>query len=304
MAMIKFFALSITAIFYVACNSELGYDPSDRYSDKAVDFIVDDLSYNGPKCNSSSEGDVFYVESNSTVYACIDEKWTKMRELKTDEEIDEELANAVQYKSGEPAKRKIPSVDYRESSFTDARNGRTYKTTIVDGIEWMAENLDYDDGNSMVSSLCSRSFGEANCRLYKVTYGSALGSSSLNDVCPDGFRLPSDREWESLFEILGGEYTAGKMLKAVSSETNREFGGMDLVKFSALPAGGYISGYETSVGERAMFRTYDAQSIAIMNTSDWAGVVSDISYEESATSTVFKGIDSRDYYSIRCMRYR
>jgi len=32
----------------------------------------------------------------------------------------------------------------KTSEFTDPRDGKNYKTVIVDGVEWFGENLDYD----------------------------------------------------------------------------------------------------------------------------------------------------------------
>jgi uncharacterized protein (TIGR02145 family) len=88
-------------------------------------------------------------------------------------------------------------------------DGNTYKVVKIGKQVWMAENLKVTkdrDGNA-IKSYCFDD-DEGNCeklgRLY--TWDVAL------KVSPDGWHLPSNEEWKTLIDHLGGESEAGKKL--------------------------------------------------------------------------------------------
>jgi len=80
-------------------------------------------------------------------------------------------------------------------SFTDYRDGKTYKTVRIGNQTWMAENLNFNNLNSWCNQC------ETYGRLYN--YEAALTS------CPSGWHLPSDDEWSILMSNCGGENVAG-----------------------------------------------------------------------------------------------
>jgi uncharacterized protein (TIGR02145 family) len=55
-------------------------------------------------------------------------------------------------------------------------------------------------------------------------------------VCPSGWHLPSNAEWDILVNYAGGSSTAGRKLKAASGWSNNG-NGTDEYGFSALPGG-------------------------------------------------------------------
>ena len=117
-----------------------------------------------------------------------------------------------------------------QSSFTDSRDRKTYKTVKIGDQTWMAENLNY----SVKGSICYND-DESNCQKYGRLYD---WNTSLKS-CPSGWHLPSKDEWDGLVDFAGGEDVAGKYLKA--KERWAENGnGTDEYGFSALP-GGYGS---------------------------------------------------------------
>jgi len=66
-------------------------------------------------------------------------------------------------------------------------------------------------------------------------------------VCPHGWHLPENEEWEVLTTLLGGEKTAGKYLKATNG-WKENGNGEDKFGFSALPGGnGYHLNGEFSI---------------------------------------------------------
>ena len=158
----------------------------------------------------------------------------------------------------------------------DERDGQEYKTVKIGDQWWMTENLNYAD-SAKTPSLKGKSWcydNEAkNCdvagRLY--TWAAAIDSVKLaNDadnpqdcgygrecgltgkvqgICPSGWHLPSYDEWNALFTAVGGDSTAGNVLRTQSSWTEKR-NGTDAFGFSALPAGNSNFVFE---GEHASF---------------------------------------------------
>lgn len=89
-------------------------------------------------------------------------------------------------------------------SFTDTRDGQTYKTIKIGTQTWLAENLNYDVGNSSCYDNSA-----SNC----TAYGRLYDWETATSVCPTGWHLPSDDEWTELINYLGGEALAGGRMK-------------------------------------------------------------------------------------------
>jgi len=71
-------------------------------------------------------------------------------------------------------------------------------------------------------------------------------SAKHRGICPIGWHIPSDAEWDALMTAVGGSSTAGRYLKA-SSGWNSGGNGEDKYGFSALPGGyGYVPDYGDS----------------------------------------------------------
>ena len=75
-------------------------------------------------------------------------------------------------------------------SYTDDRDGTTYKTVQIGEKIWMAENLNYDSGND---SYCYNDSVD-NCTKYGRLYTWEVATS----VCPAEWHLPSKEEFETL----------------------------------------------------------------------------------------------------------
>ena len=58
----------------------------------------------------------------------------------------------------------------------------------------------------------------------------------VRGVCPSGWHMPTETEFETLFTAVGGESLAGRMLKSISG-WNSGGNGTDSFSFSALSAG-------------------------------------------------------------------
>mgnify|MGYP002509499325 CR=1 FL=1 len=126
-------------------------------------------------------------------------------------------------------------IDIEYGEMKDTRDGKAYKIIQIGSQTWMAENLNYET----VNSYCYDD-DLANCKKYGRLY---TWEAALN-ACPEGWHLPTKEEFETLISNVGGEETAGKMLKSTTGwlDDEDEFGqafgnGIDKYGFSALPAG-------------------------------------------------------------------
>jgi len=135
--------------------------------------------------------------------------------------------------------------------------GETYQTVVIGTQTWFQRNLNY----AVEGSECYDD-EESNCttygRLYSWATAMALPTSCNSitcasqveakhrGICPSGWHLPSDIEWDALTTEVGGMETAGTKLKSTSGWGNDwlNSGNTDNYGFSALPGGfGYNGGY-------------------------------------------------------------
>ena len=112
-------------------------------------------------------------------------------------------------------------------SFTDQRDGRTYTTVKIGSQTWIAENLNYN----VNGSKCYKN-DDNNCQIY----GRLYDWKTAMKACPSGWHLPSDDEWQKLVDFVGGDETAGAILKAASGWKDNG-NSSDGLGFSALPGG-------------------------------------------------------------------
>lgn len=147
--------------------------------------------------------------------------------------------------------------DPKANTLKDLRDGQIYKTVEIGKQVWMAENLKYDYNEGSANSYVNEKYPESG-RYY--TWAAAMDSAgvfsdkakgcgydsfcssseSVRGVCPIGWHLPNFDEWEELWNAVGGEEVAGKMLKTKTGWNKNgddDGNGMDAYGFSALPAG-------------------------------------------------------------------
>jgi uncharacterized protein (TIGR02145 family) len=167
------------------------------------------------------------------------------------------------------------------NTMTDSRDGKVYKTVVIGTQTWMAENLNY--GSYLANNNRSSQYQEgaqkfcydnntANCDgeggLYQwhtamdfdKSCATASCLSQINathqGICPVGWHMPKQTEWDALSTALGGTSRAGMKMK------NTNFGGDNSSGFSALGAGyRYYFGSFSYRGSGAYFwvvEEYDA----------------------------------------------
>jgi uncharacterized protein (TIGR02145 family) len=136
---------------------------------------------------------------------------------------------------------------------TDA-DGKSYKTISIGLQEWMAENLKttkYNDGSTIPKIVDDAQWTNAvtpaycwffdNDTLYADIYGAYYNWFTINTgkLCPSGWHIPSDNEWQTLVDFLGGSKIAGSKLKEAGTN-NWIYSNKDATNttgFTALPSG-------------------------------------------------------------------
>jgi len=130
-----------------------------------------------------------------------------------------------------------------DASFTDSRDGKTYKKVTIGTQTWMAENLNYE----AKGSKCYENNPD-NC----ANYGRLYDWKTAKKSCPKGWHLPSRDEYEVLYNTVGGDAVSGKKLRARIGWNNYDKD-TDDYGFSALPGGLFLNGNFHNVGNRSQW---------------------------------------------------
>lgn len=186
-----------------------------------------------------------------------------------------------------------------------------YKVVKIANQTWMAKNLDvvtYRNGDSIPfvqdSAQWSRLTTGAWCYYENITeygkkYGRLYNCYAVTDsrgLAPEGWRVPSDSDWSSLVETLGGKLVAGGKLKTTIHWKVPNVGATSYSKFSALPAGGRRgSGIFAGFGTYSAFWTTDPDQENFDNAWGWALVSNQ---ESIGHISFYKGAA----FSVRCIK--
>ncbi|MBR5984635.1 MAG: carboxypeptidase-like regulatory domain-containing protein, partial [Bacteroidales bacterium] len=200
-------------------------------------------------------------------------------------------------------------------TFIDDRDGRTYNYVVIGDQTWMAENLKYsynmtvatEGETSETDPYIYYPNGDSNnvdTYGYLYNWSAAMnGESSSNNnpsgvqgICPNGWHLPSEIEWNQLADELGGTANAGAMLAGNyelwmgGDGTNSQYFGTS--GFNALPAGMFTTSFEN-------FRLGAWFWTATENNSTSSKYL----YTYGASTELYKAGSSKSQaYSIRCVK--
>ena len=133
-------------------------------------------------------------------------------------------------------------------------DGNSYKTVTVGTQTWMAENLKtthYNDGTEITLVVDDTDWAysgtEGYCwynndeAAYKDVYGALykIFAVKTDKLCPAGWHVPTDAEWSTLMDYLGGGNVAGgKMKESGNTHWNgTNAGATNVSGFTALPGG-------------------------------------------------------------------
>lgn len=189
------------------------------------------------------------------------------------------------------------------SSFTDTRDGKRYRTVKLGERIWMAENLNYEIKDSLVSNCdenggCDMGFPsnrpQSWCNGNKQEncdkYGRLYNFEAAKVACPPGWSLPEVEEWP---ERGNGGHPAFLDYAVVGWG-----GGKDTYGFAILPAGKYTpaSQYFLEPGRFAFFWT----STIDTRNHDCATIIHVGNGSEGMVSVCAD--DENDGLSVRCVK--
>ena len=195
---------------------------------------------------------------------------------------------------------------FNYGTFTDARDGETYRTVKIGNQIWMVDNLRFKTEESYAPGNDETNIAKYG-RLY--TWTAALGipadfseqspakdlemyhnirQDNYQGIAPEGWHIPSYKEWEQLLENLP-KNSNGKELRSECFWGNP---GEDSFGFFALPAGyRFDNGAFCRFGKRARFWCKDeygksnAYRLSITNNS-----------------VDIEGVYRSDAMSVRCVK--
>jgi len=112
--------------------------------------------------------------------------------------------------------------------------GEDYEAVLIGEQIWLAKNLNLNTSGG----VCYNN-NAGNC----AAYGKLFDLETARTACPAGWYLPSDDEWTTLMDYIGGSAAVGKL-------KSRNFGGTDEYGFTALLGGfGILNSSFAGVGE-------------------------------------------------------
>jgi uncharacterized protein (TIGR02145 family) len=82
------------------------------------------------------------------------------------------------------------------STFTDARDGQTYQYARIGAYDWMVQNLNWDGAGKVYKNESEYAI------IFGRLYSWEEATSATHPVCPAGWQLPSNAEWEDLGAAL------------------------------------------------------------------------------------------------------
>jgi uncharacterized protein (TIGR02145 family) len=195
-------------------------------------------------------------------------------------------------------------------------DGNKYKTTIIGTQEWMAENLKttkYSDGTAVpnvtnqtgwlyteTGAWCNKNNSDSLGIIYGKLYNWYAVSPTTNgnkNVCPTGWHVPTQSEWNKLGDYLGGWKVAGGKMKSADTTIWNipNVGATNTSLFNGLPGGSTFGGPLYEIGVKGNWWSSSSASDNGQNIISFYLRVNEASLQ---TSTNTKNIG----YSIRCVK--
>ena len=220
------------------------------------------------------------------------------------------------------------SAPYQGDNFTDSRDGEVYKTVVIGGKTWMAENLrylpvSYTNANGDSSATAPRYYYQGSTytvaqlkawgqyRIYGILYNRPAALSA----CPSGWHLPSNNEMKDLEYSLGislGELdnlddqtrgAAVKIRRAFQGTTiwrepdgTTKEGSVTSVYFNLPPAGIYYGSADVSYSYAALWT-----STAVPNTEKFY-IRMFMNVGANRDGSIIQSAVAHYAFSIRCVK--
>ncbi len=218
------------------------------------------------------------------------------------------------------ATNSVGTVYGNEVSFTTAAppvtiltdyDGNIYDTVLIGTQVWMKQNLKtthYLNGDEIPNITVNSNWGTTltgaysdynNIAANSSTYGRLYNFYAVADarnLCPNGWHVPSDAEWITLTDYLGGFTIAGGKLKeaGLTHWISLNDGATNETGFTALPAG-YHANYGTYGGLGTL--NYFWSSTEYDATYVWARFL--FNYDTKVNRSYYA---KNHEYSVRCIK--
>ncbi len=183
-----------------------------------------------------------------------------------------------------------PDPEITTGTFIDSRDQIVYNWVKVGTQTWMAENLAYKTD----TECWAYDNIESNATVYGYLYTWELAQT----VAPEGWHLPSQVEWQTLVDHLGGEDKAyDKLLESGTLHWESPNTGNNDSKFTALPSG-YFDQRDNSfnyLGHLTMFHSTTESSSSSTNA---IGMILNPNYPED----LIEGRPKMLALPIRCIK--
>ncbi|SDE32997.1 major paralogous domain-containing protein [Mucilaginibacter pineti] len=203
-----------------------------------------------PKSNST--GAFTYSSSNTAVATITGNKVTIKGTGQT--QIIATQARTITYASESIAATLTVSGTLPPGSVMDV-DGNVYTTVTIGTQTWMVENLrvtHFNEGSSIsnftsdkdwqtltpgTSAYCDYN-NDANTALVYGKLYNWYAVTSLRGLAPKGFHIPTDAEWTTLYNYLGGvRESGGKLQEVGTAHWETQVTATNSTKFTALPSG-------------------------------------------------------------------
>ena len=313
---IPFICLLGAFLWFSACGDDSGNNATDKDSkEEQLQDESDDAESSDSKTKKKSSSSVADKKSNSSESKDSGDKdskgssgssKTKSSDSKSSGNEKDSINSSSSAKDS-PKSSSGKSSSQPKNTVTDSRDGKIYKTVKIGSQVWFAENLNYDDGNS-VCPMNEEAYCEKYGRLYSHEKAGGDRLSIQQGACPEGFHIPDLSEWNQLIKYVSkhndgeGVATSLKAKEGWVAEgdsiinenpTRIRIGaaqGTDRFGFGALPAGScWDNGCYTDDDVRFIARDWQTLTYGILLALD----DNDITIEEYG---------QWPYTSIRCLK--
>ncbi len=290
----KIFTLLSLVLFFAGCEGDVSYITTSY-----INQTVGKLESGNPltECTPEKFGETIYIEDSAAIFFCDETAWMRMTfsyekdtvvitdsiyvyeldsncSFKVTENNNYALICAEDTLQLEPKEivdtttpTKIPL-----NTFTDSRDGKKYSTTTIGNKVWMAENLNYADSIHS-PQLQGESWCYQNQESYCQKYGRLYTLKAAQNICPTGWHLPKDNEWEELVNTIKVENNLPDWESAIpylissegwsNTESKGDYG------FSAYPAGTkkYSSNSFYGINEETHFWSSSGKCLKFMSSN-------------------------------------
>lgn len=244
-------------------SSEKKVSSSSKNSDVGTSSSEKSSSSDTPK-SSSSETNVSSSEksSSSSLASSSSAKSSSSSSVKSSSSSAKSSSSS---RPLYPTKDDFLNSNISYGEYTDSRDGKTYKTTVIGYQKWLAQNLEYET--------------ETSLGYKRDSLGLYYSWEEAQTVCPAGYHLPDSAEFAELIERAMGPEHAGYTLL---SKLDWQYGS-DLFGFSMPKTYYFLDGDEKKPSESGA-SIWSAGSKISSNDGSTIGQVFYMSYSSTYIS--------------------